>query len=128
MRGLLFIILSLLTISCGKDDDEPCTEVTLGENIELQDVSKICIDGTEYTFKPKDERCECGTFCVWEGEFVFSFEDSNGNVIYTYRESLGEDNVIPPFGESFQVLSFEAPTECGDDSRIDEVKFTLLFN
>ena len=124
MKQTLFILLTLCIFSCGKNDS--CTEVTLGENIRLADMDLICINDVEYTFEAKDERCACGTECVWEGEFVLTFLDSDDNVVYTFNESR-EDNPSPPFGESLVIESIENQVpDCGDDSKIDEVRFTLL--
>lgn len=127
MKQLLLILLPLVIFSCKKD--AACTEISFGESIILATDTQVCIDGTEYTFKAKDERCCCGCVCVWEGEFLLMFEDADGNVVYTYHEAEHLGNTSPPFAESMELTSItnQVP-DCGDDSKIDEVRFTILIN
>lgn len=124
MKKLLFIIAVFTVFSCGTED--VCKELTLGQAIELSTENLVCIEGTEYTFTAEDSRCPCGQTCVWEGEFILYFDDAAGNTIFTYHQVMEELNVDPPFGESFTLVSIDMENECGDQSSIDEVLFTIL--
>lgn len=128
MKQFLFSLLILSCFSC-KKESAVCTDLVFGQSLTLAHEDLVCIENVEYTFIAKDERCPCGMFCVWEGEFVFSFEDSDGTSVYTFRESQPEINADIPFGESMEILSItnEVP-DCGDDSRIDEARFTIVIN
>lgn len=127
MKHFLFLLITLFIISCGKDD--ACTEINFGESIALTTETLVCINGTEYTFIAEDQRCCCGCVCVWEGEFVLMFEDSEGAVVYTFHESLETDNLEPPFAEGMEIISItNQEPDCGDNSKIDEVSFTIQVN
>jgi len=126
MRTLLFILSTLCIFSCGKDDVDPCTEISLGESVVLNNNELVCIDGTEYTFTAVDDRCPCDTICAWEGEFLMTFEEKDGTAIFEYHTSPIMESDDPIIGEIFNI-SISAPSDCGAPDEIDEVLFTVAF-
>ena len=120
MKQLPLFILILCTFSCSKKD---CINLELGTETELASEDLVCIDGTEYTFFPQDMRCPCNVDCFWGGEFILNFEDAAGVNVYTFHQVDSMSNVTPPFAESFRIIDVTGQSDCGDESKIDDVTF-----
>ncbi len=124
---LSIIVFTLLTlISCNRQEE--CVVLNFGEEITLTNETLVCIDGAEYTLIALDDRCCCGCTCVWEGQFVLDFLDSEENTVYSFQERMLEENLEPPFGTSMAIVEINDAGDCGGQVNIDQIKFSILIN
>lgn len=119
------LIISILIFSCFACGDNTCTTVNLGEETEVKNGDLLCIEGEEFTLIAEDQRCACGATCVWQGEFLLSFQSPEGVNEYTYHQVDTMSNVTPPFASSFSLVNLLGEGECGDEEEIDNVTFVI---
>ena len=121
MKKITFAFLILCVVGCSSSN---CTKLKLGKETEIQNGDLVCIEGEEYSFMATDDRCPCSISCFWEGEFRFNFENSEGVNIYTHHQLLTDRNEIPPFADSFELIS--SHRWCQDQSdNINDIIFTV---
>lgn len=125
MKLLLPILLSLFLLSCS---DSNCIKLKDGVQTELKNQDLVCIDGTEYNFIAMDQRCPCNTDCIWAGEFILNFENTDGVNIFTFHEKDTMSNVDPPFADSFRIVDVENEGDCGNEDNIDDYSFFVQIN
>lgn len=125
MKNILVIILAISFIACDRQDE--CTQIIFGSEVDLKSDELICIDGNEFTFIAEDNRCACGVNCISPGEFLLNFENNQGVNVYSYHQDPMIENEDPPFGSAISIVRILGQGECGDQSEIDDVSFTLIF-
>jgi len=122
MKKITFALIIFCAFACSTPE---CIDLELGIETELKNGDLVCIDGAEYSFFGKDDRCPCGGNCIWEGEFRLNFQDSEGVNIYTYHQIDTLSNETPPFSESFSLVNLIGQADCGDPDKIDDVTFVV---
>jgi len=120
MKKITFALLIFCAFACNSPD---CIKLKSSKETELQNGDLVCINGEEYSFFATDDRCPCSISCFWQGEFIFDFENSEGVNIYTHHQFLTERNEIPPFADSFELISNHGA--CQDQTDINDIIFSV---
>jgi len=130
-QNILYVfVLSLILISCDKDDDDSisniCIDVEYNQEFEIRVSEKVCFpdDFSLVLNEVYHQFCPCNAYCVWAGGLFLSFTETAQNVSidkeffpvglggnndtftnheiisYSYRYDT-EDQIIPPCAEDF---------------------------
>jgi len=134
MKYLSIILVSLLLVSCGKEDEKEvdCREVQYSAVFSAAMDDEICFpDGNSFVIKNiEDMFCPCDAVCGWEGELSVLVETTN---------ATGEKDLIrfgsasfslePALFENAEISSFTFDYELGTlpdcDNEYDSKNVTL---
>lgn len=119
------LILSLLVLSCFSCGDQSCIQLTPEDEIMVKHNDELCINGEAYTLVIEDQKCPCDLDCLWAGEFILNFENSEGVNVYAHRQITASADATPPFANSFNVLSDSVEGLCGGSYNLEDVIFTV---
>jgi len=119
--------LLIALVSC-TDSMPECIDAEYGNDFEFKLDDEICLqDGTMILVAGIDDaRCPCNVECIWEGEFIFELEISNGTVEETFLLNEKSEMESPVnFSLDFLDVRLISEDSCADPVDIEDMVFAM---